>query len=85
MTAMSALTAILAALCLRPSAKTPTPHSTFVENKSPTPIRPSGDRTVEASFLRFSGFQLRSISALFSRFNCPVGRGSQTEGVGFSG
>jgi len=56
----------------------PTPHSAFVENKSQTPIRPSGDRAVEALFSRFSGLQSGAISALFSRFWCPVGRGSQT-------
>jgi hypothetical protein len=31
----------------------------------------------EALFSRFSELQSRSISALFSRFYCPVGRGSQ--------
>jgi hypothetical protein len=55
----------------------PTPRRAFVENKSQTPIRPSGDRAVEAAFLRFSALEPPSISALFSRFNCPVGRGSQ--------
>jgi len=35
------------------------------------------DRTVEALFFRFSGLQSGSISALFSRFYCPVGRGSR--------
>jgi hypothetical protein len=60
-----------------PFSRRPTPHRTFVENKSPTLIRPSGDRAVEAFFSRFSGLQSRSISALFSGSNCPVGRGSQ--------
>src|SRR5579864_1389442 len=55
-------------LCLRPSAIDPPPHKRFVENKSRTPIRPSGDRTVEALISRFSGLQSGSISALFSRF-----------------
>jgi hypothetical protein len=55
----------------------PTPHRRFVENKGPTSIRPSGDRAVEAAFLRFSALEPPSISALFSCFNCPVGRGSQ--------
>jgi hypothetical protein len=55
----------------------PTPHSTFIENKSSTPIRPSGDRTVEALFLSFSAVKSASISACFFRFYCSVGRGSQ--------
>jgi hypothetical protein len=36
-------------------SQTPTPHSTFVENKHQSAIRPSGDRAVEALFSRFSG------------------------------
>jgi hypothetical protein len=55
----------------------PTPHMTFVENKSQTSIRPSGHRAVEALFSRSSGLQSLSISALFSRSMCSVGRGSQ--------
>jgi hypothetical protein len=79
--------AILAISCSpRPVSfsRRPTPHSTFVENKSPTPIRPSGDRAVDAFFLRFSGLQSRSISALFSRFKCSVGRGSQRRTLGLA-
>src|SRR5690349_17601500 len=33
----------------------PTPHKRFVENKSQTSIRPTGDRAVEALFSRFQG------------------------------
>ena len=55
----------------------PTPHRRFVDNKSQSAIRPSGDRAVEVLFLRFSAFQSGAISAFFSGFNCPVGRGSQ--------
>jgi hypothetical protein len=58
-------------------SQTPTPHNTFVEYKSQTPIRPNGDRPVEAPSLCFLAFQSGPISALFSRFRCPVGRGSQ--------
>jgi len=76
--AITAIPAILAALCLRPSAIDPTPHRRFVENKDQTPIRPSGHRTVEVVFSRFSGLQSRPISALFSGFYCSGGRGSQT-------
>jgi len=59
----------------------PHPPRRFVENKSQTPIRPSGHRAVEALFPCFSGLQSGSISALFSRFYCPVGRGSQRAGA----
>jgi hypothetical protein len=58
-------------------SRRPTPHSTFVENKDPTPIRPSGHRAVEALFSRFSAVQSGPISAYFFRFYCSVGRGSQ--------
>jgi len=57
----------------------PTPHKRFVENKSRTPIRPNGRPNGRSLFSRFSGLQSGSISALFSRFYCPVGRGSQCE------
>jgi hypothetical protein len=57
----------------------PTPHKRFVENKSRSAIRQASHKTVEARFSRFSGLQSGSISALFFRFNCPVGRGSQLE------
>ena len=63
---------------MRPSARDPTLHKALVENKGQTPIRPSGRPSGRSLFPRFSGLQLRSISALFSRFNCSVGRGSQT-------
>src|SRR5579864_7116184 len=55
----------------------PHPPNTFVDNKGPTPIRPSGDRAVEALFLRFSAVESGPISAFFFRFYCSVGRGSQ--------
>jgi len=58
-------------------SQSPTPHNTFVENKGQGAIRPSGHRAVEAHFLRFSLVESDPISALFSRFKCPVGRGSQ--------
>jgi hypothetical protein len=54
----------------------PTPHRAFVENKSQSAIQPNGHRPVEVPFLYFSAFQPGSISALFSRFCCSVGRGS---------
>src|SRR6478735_6956501 len=61
----------------------PTPHKRFVENKSQTPIRKACQKPVDPSFSRFSGLQSGSFSALFSRFYCPVGRGSQrTESCG---
>jgi hypothetical protein len=45
----------------------PTPHKRFVENKSQTPIRPSGHRTVESPFSRFSGLPIRlNFSLVFS-------------------
>jgi hypothetical protein len=50
---MSAITAILAALCLCPSARDPPRGRTFVENKSQSAIQPNGDRAVEALFLSF--------------------------------
>ena len=55
----------------------PHPPITFVENKDQSPIRKAFQKAVEAFFLRFSGLQSDSISALFSRSNCSVGRGSQ--------
>jgi hypothetical protein len=55
----------------------PHPPNTFVDNKGPTPIRPSGHRAVEALFSRFSAVQSGPISACFFRFYCSVGRGSQ--------
>ena len=55
----------------------PTPHRRFVANKGSTLIRPSGQPSGRSHFSRFSGLQSRSISALFSRPRCPVGRGSQ--------
>jgi len=58
----------------------PTPHRTFVENKDQSAIRPSGDRTVESLLSRFSAVQSGAIFSLFSRFNCPVGRGLQLAG-----
>jgi len=64
-------------------SQTPTPHRTFVENKHQSAIRPSGHRAVEALFSRFSGLQSRSISAVFPRSSCPVGRGSWARLLGF--
>jgi len=55
----------------------PTPHSTFVENKSQSAIRLDSHRTVEALFLSFSAVKSGPISAFFFRFYCSVGRGSQ--------
>jgi hypothetical protein len=62
-------------------SQAPTPHKRFVENKSQTPIRPNCHRAVESPFFRFSGIQAGSISALFARSYCPVGRGSQSRNV----
>jgi hypothetical protein len=64
-------------------SQTPTPHRAFVENKRQSAIRPSGDRAVEALFSCFSGLQSWSISAVFSRSNCPVGRGPWARLWGF--
>jgi hypothetical protein len=55
----------------------PHPPGTLVENKGQTQIRPSGDRSVDAFFLRFSWLQLQSISAAFFVFYCSLGRGLQ--------
>jgi hypothetical protein len=55
----------------------PHPPNTFVENKSQSAIRKACQKAVDALFSPFSGRQFTSISALFSRFYCPVGRGSQ--------
>jgi len=55
----------------------PTPHNTFVENKDQTSIRPSGRPSGRSLFLCFLAVQSGPISALFFRFCCPVGRGSQ--------
>jgi hypothetical protein len=41
----------------------PTPLSAAVENKSQSAIQPSGDRPVEAFFLRFSVIESGPISA----------------------
>ena len=65
------------ALCLCPSARTPPPISVLLKTKVKPQFDRAVDRTVEALFFRFSGLQSGSISALFSRFYCPVGRGSQ--------
>jgi len=53
----------------------PHPPCAFVENKSQTPIRKACRKLVDPSFSRFSGLQLRSISACFFRFYCSVGTG----------
>src|ERR1051326_1251550 len=66
------------AFCLHPSASDPPGGSRFVANTGPSAIRPNGDRPVDLRFSRFSGPQSNSISALFSRFYCSDGRGSQT-------
>jgi hypothetical protein len=59
----------------------PTPHKRFVENKSQSAIRLDSRLSGRSLFSRFSGLQSGSISALFSRFCCPVGRGSQRAGA----
>ena len=46
-------------------SQAPTPHKRFVENKSQSAIRPSGDRAVEFFFVCFSAFQSTVISGLF--------------------
>ena len=66
------------ALCLRPSAIDPTPHSVLLKTKVKVPFERPIKRPIEAIFLRFSGLQSRSISALFFCFYCPVGRGLQS-------
>jgi hypothetical protein len=65
------------ALCLRPSARYPTPHAPLLKTKAEVPFDRPVDRTVEAIFSCLSAVQSGPISALFSRFCCPVGRGSQ--------
>jgi hypothetical protein len=55
----------------------PTPHRRFVENKSSTPIRQSFRPSGRSLFSCFSAVQFGAISALFFRFCCSVGRGSQ--------
>jgi hypothetical protein len=49
-------------------SQTPTPHNTFVEYKSQTPIRPNGDRPVEAPSLCFLAFQSCPIFSLVFSF-----------------
>jgi hypothetical protein len=53
----------------------PTPHTAFVENKSQTPIRPSGDRAVETPYLYFSAFQLSPIRPSFPVFTVRSAEG----------
>jgi len=55
----------------------PHPPNTFVENKSQSAIRKACQKAVDNLFFPFSGRQFISISALFSRFYCSVGRGLQ--------
>src|SRR3954464_7598298 len=68
---------ILSGICPVCTSQDPTPHRTFVENKDQSAVRPSGDRTVESLLSHFSTVQTGPIFSLFSRFNCPVGRGLQ--------
>jgi hypothetical protein len=74
---MSAITAIPAALCLRPSARDPPPISALLKTKIKPQFDRAVDRAVEALFPIFQGIKSGPISALFSHFHCAVGRGSQ--------
>jgi hypothetical protein len=55
-----AITAILTALSLHPSASAPTRHIRFVANKSESDIQPSDDRAVEGHHSSFSASLLHA-------------------------
>jgi len=59
---------IFAALCLRPSARDPTPLDVLLKTKVKPQFDRAVDRTVDALFLRFSGLQSGSISAFVFSF-----------------
>src|SRR6478752_6211288 len=69
--------AILAALCLRLSATTPTPHSALLKTKAKVQFDRPVKRLSKRFFYVFQQSKSDSISALFFGFDCPVGRGSQ--------
>jgi hypothetical protein len=71
------MTAILAALCLRPSARAPPPVGVLLKTKAKVQFDRAVTERSKLLFCVFQPFQSGSISALFSRFNCPVGRGLQ--------
>jgi hypothetical protein len=75
MTAMSAITAIFTALCLRPSARDPPGGKTFVDNKSQSALRPDGHRTVDALFLPFQGSNPVQFQPSFSVFTVRSAEG----------
>jgi hypothetical protein len=61
-------------------SQTPPPHSTFVENKSQTPIRPRGHRAVEGLFLVLSASNpvvscLASGSRFYQSLRCQLPSG----------
>jgi hypothetical protein len=53
----------------------PHPPGTLVENKGQTQIRPSGDRSVDAFFLRFHGSNSSQFQLLFSSFTVRSAEG----------
>jgi|SRR6478609_7703085 len=65
------------ALCLCPSARNPTPLTLLLKTKAKVQFERPVKRLSTTFFSRFSGRQFISISALFSRFYCSVGRGLQ--------
>jgi hypothetical protein len=65
---MSAITAILATLCLRPSARDPTPLDVLLKTKVKPQFDSPVDRTVEAFFLAFQGFNQAQFQPCFLVF-----------------
>jgi hypothetical protein len=74
---LRAITAILVALCLRPSAIDPPPLGPSLKTKAEVPFDRAVTERSKPFFLVFPAVQSSPISALFLLSSCPVGRGSQ--------
>jgi hypothetical protein len=76
--AMSAITGDpgdFAALCLRPSARDPTPHRALLKTKVKPQFDRAVDRTVEAFFYVFQGFNLIQFQPCFLVFTVRSAEG----------
>jgi hypothetical protein len=68
MSAIPAISAILATLCLRPSAKTPPPIALLLKTKAKVQFDRTVDRAVEAFFPVFQGSNPVQFQPSFSIF-----------------
>ena len=66
-----------AALCLRPSARDPPPIAPLLKTKAKVPFDRAVTERSRLLFCVFQPFNRAQFQPLFSRFHCPVGRGSQ--------